>query len=369
MTKVFKLKFPCSSVLARALAMLLIGLFAGLLGACGGGGGGGGASTGSGSGSAGIPANTPTGTNSNAPVTSTISAATVTPTYTGEELSAYNTVSLARSACGFGGVNQNATLDAAALNHNAYLAQNYQFGHFETLGLVGYTGNQPYQRGVASGYSSAFTHYTEVLSMATNTPKTGFGALGARRLLAAPYHLVGIMGVDREVGISVRNAGQVGSGADYIVANSSWAPSVYLAINFAAQQSMPMQHQSSTDVLTYPCAGIAGTAYQLSAETPNPIPSRNLATAPIGQPIFVQVLAGQTLVITSASVIGPSGAVALLPTMTNANDPNSELTTSQAMIIPAAPLLQNSSYSVSIVGTNGGVAFTRNFTFTTGAFS
>jgi hypothetical protein len=305
-TTTFKTHALSKTALEKGMAILL----ACSLSACGGGGGVGGSGAGV------TPTNSPsgssTGNTENAPIASTISAANVVPTYTGEELAAYNTVSLARTSCGFGGVNQNASLDAATLNHNAYMAQNYQFGHYETLGLAGYTGNQPYQRGVAAGYPSALTHYGEVLSMATNIPKAGFGLLGARRLLAAPYHLMGIMGVDREVGVSVRSAGQTGSGADYIETNPSWAPSVYLSIDFASQPSMPAQHQSSTDVLTYPCAGVTGTVVELTAETPSPIPARNLVTSPIGQPVFVQVLAGQTLVITSASVIGPTGAVALL---------------------------------------------------------
>jgi len=366
MTTTFKAYRFSKTAFSKGMAILLTAS----LSACGGGGGGG---AGGESGAGVMPTNSPsgssTGNSGNAPIASTIVAASVVPTYTGEELAAYNAVSLARTNCGFGGVNQNSALDAATLNHNGYMALNYQFGHYETVGLTGYTGNQPYQRGVAAGYPNTWTHYTEVLSMATNAPKAGFGLLGARRLLAAPYHLMGIMDVDREVGVSVRSAAQSGSGADYIVTNLGWAPSVYLSIDFAAQPSMPAQHQSSADVLTYPCAGVTGTVYQITAETPDPIPARNLVTSPIGQPVFVQVLAGQTLVITNASVIGPTGAVALLPTMTSANDPNGELSASQAIIMPSVPLAPNRSYAVSITGTNNGVAFSRNFTFTTGATS
>ena len=345
---------------AQSGALVISAFAACVLVACGGGGSGGG--------SASTPTSQPPVATTNT-TASTITTATVTPNYTAEELAAYNAVSTARTTCGFGGVNQNASLDAATLNHNDYSTRNYQFGHFETAGLAGYTGNQPYQRGVAAGYTPSFIHYGEVLAYASNIPKAGFGLLGTRRLLGAPYHLTGLMGVDRELGINVRSAGPAGTGADFTTTNPSWAPSVYLGIDLASQPSMPSQHQSGTDVLTYPCSGVTGTIYQLTAETPNPVPSRNLLTTPIGQPIFVQVLAGNALVITGASVSGPSGSVALLPTMTSANDPNSELLTNQAMIMPSGPLSPSTTYTVSITGTNNGTQFSRNFTFTTGSTS
>lgn len=351
-----------ASALAAAMALT----------ACGGGGAGGsagpaGTDAGGSGGTAGNSAGSlkPLGS-STAFVASNITLATVQATYTGEELAAYNAVTTARTTCGFGGLNQNTHLDDATLNHNAYMAQNNVFGHYESAGQPGYTGYLPEMRGIVAGYPSSLTSYGEVLSSATYLPKAGFGLRGTRMLLGAPYHLMGIMQGNRELGISVRSAGQAGSGADYINTDVSWKPRALLAIDFGARQGLPVQHQSSADVLTYPCAGITDTAYMLGNESPNPVPSRNLLTAPIGQPVFVQVLEGQTLVVTSASLIGPGGAVALLPTMTAANDPNTILGNHQAMIIPTAPLTPNTTYNVSITGTNNGTAFSRNFAFTTG---
>lgn len=331
-----------------------------VLTACGGGGEGGSSTTGNSAESV-----KPLSTTS-AFVASNITGATVQSTYTGEELAAYNAVTTARTTCGFGGLNQNTHLDDATLNHNAYMAQNNLFGHYETGGQPGYTGYKPEMRGIVAGYPSSFTSYGEVLSTATYMPKVGFGLRGTRALLGAPYHLMVIMQGNREIGISVRSAGQAGSGADYIMSNAAWAPRALLAIDFGARQGLPVQHQSSVDVLTYPCAGITDTAFMLDNETPNPVPSRNLLAAPIGQPVFVQVLEGQTLVISNATLTGPGGAVALLPTMTSANDPNAVLGAHQAMIIPAAPLAPSTAYNVSITGSNNGTAFSRNFSFTTG---
>jgi hypothetical protein len=174
------------------------------------------------------------------------------------------------------------------------------------------------------------------------------------------------MDLHREVGINITSSGPSGSGADVIV-SGSFAPAVRLAISLSSRSAFPVQRQSSTDVLTYPCSGITGTAYQLTGEDPNPVTPRNLATNPIGQPILVQVLLGRTLIITSATVTGPSGAVALLPTMTQTNDPNGRLSSNTAVIMPDLPLQPNTTYSVVINGTNNGVAFTRSFSFSTGS--
>ena len=331
----------------------LAGALTGLLVACGGGGGGAGTTV------------TPAPTDPFIP--STISVATVLPTYPGgsEELAAYTMLNNARTTCGFGGLNQNAQLDAASQNHNNYLALNNMVGHFETSGLPGFTGVTAQERAIAAGYSEQLS-YDENLSYTSYESKIGYGQAGMRRLLSAPYHLSGLVDLHREVGINVTSSGPTGSGADVIV-SGSFAPAVRLAVSLSSRSAFPVQRQSSTDVLTYPCAGITGTAYQLTGEDPNPVTPRNLATNPIGQPILVQVLLGRTLVITSATVTGPSGAVALLPVMTQANDPNGRLNSNTAVIMPDLPLQPNTSYSVVINGTNNGAAFTRSFSFSTGS--
>jgi hypothetical protein len=246
------------------------------------------------------------------------------------------------------------------------MATNNVFGHGETPGLPGYTGSNSNDRATAAGYPVARQSFSENLAVKSGSAvtKAGFGASGITGLLAAPYHLEGLVGPHREVGISVRSSGATGSGADFIV--SGFTPGAWLSTSAGSTLTLPAQRQSSTDVLTYPCNGITGTAYQLNDETPNPVTPRNLATNPIGQPIFVQVLTGRVLVVTNVSVTGPAGAVALLPTMTQSNDPNFRLAPNQAFIMPNLPLQPNTSYSVVINGTNNGTPFTRSFTFSTG---
>jgi hypothetical protein len=135
----------------------------------------------------------------------------------------------------------------------------------------------------------------------------------------------------------------------------------------ASSATMMPQVQDANSVLTYPCQGTTGTGWQVLNETPNPVTPRNLATNPIGQPIFVQALSGQTLLIQSASVTGPLGSVALLPTLTAANDPNAHLSGNQAILMPNLPLAPNATYTVSIAGTRNGTAFVKSFSFSSGS--
>ena len=334
-----------------------VGICAGLLlTGCGGGGGGGSSSAAP---AGGTPTYTAPTTNASVPVVATGASAT---TYTGEELAAYNWFSTNRQTCGFGLLQQNAQLDTAARNHIVWMVNNNTFSHYEVAATAGFTGVTPWDRMAAAGYSGV--QFGEILAGISTSNKTGFGLKGARNLLVAPYHLMGAMQGNREIGVSVKSGGPIGSGADYtaaVTANES-----YLAVDMAASHALLPQVQRSTDVLTYPCQGVTGTAYALTAESPNPVPSRNLAVNPIGQPVFVQLLAGNVLVITSVSVTGPAGAVALLPTMTASNDPNQELLANMAIIMPSAPLSPSSAYSVFITGTNNGVGFSRSFGFSTG---
>lgn len=288
----------------------------------------------------------------------------LTPSYTGEELIAYNTLNTARASCGFGFVQQNSTLDTAALNHVTWMVQNPPNGHSETAGTNGFTGATPGDRITAAGY--VWRAYAEVLTYSTATPKAGYGLSTTRALLSAPYHMAGIMFVNREIGLSLKTGGGTGSGADLTWPGGT--SRVYFVADFAASSSMAPQLQAASEVLTYPCQGTDNTAYALRNESPNPILPKDLATNPIGQPVFIQVLAGRTLVIASSSITKASDTTAVLTTtLTAATDPNFELTANQAFIMPSSPLAANTQYRVTIQGTNNGTPFTKDFTFTTGS--
>ena len=330
------------------------------LAACGGGGGGGGAST-----------TTITGGNANASQNTTVPIVTVAPsapTYapSSEELAAYNAINTARTTCGFGYLQQNTLLDTAALNHITWMVDNNTLSHYEVANTPAYTGVLPANRFTSAGYTN-LVNVGEDIATLSNTARTGYGLTGTRQLLAVPYHLTSLMQGNREIGLSVKTGGALASGAD--ITYSGATANVFLVADMASSTTLQTQQQSASAVLTYPCQGVTGTAYQMTNESPSPIPARNFASSPAGQSVFVQVAAGQTLVITSSSIVTTIGSnpVPIAVTLTSANDPNGMLTANQAVILPNVPLATNTEYTVTVQGTNNGALFLVNFTFTTGS--
>ena len=259
------------------------------LSACGGGGGGGsssGAST------------TPVFVASNI-----ITSAPTGMTYAGgsEELQAFNLLNAERAACGYGYLSQSTALDNSVINHATWLGvNNYAMSHNEEAvfssgpnvgtNTTGFTGVNPVDRMVAAGYNQTDADKVQEVgaSKQPSTTKTGYGSTAVRNLLAAPYHANAMIGPFRNLGVTIKSSAVAGLGAD-ITAPAGSASRVFFFANLGYLQGTVAQQIGSTDVLTYPCQGTTGTAYQLTAETPNPVPGRNLATNPLGQSVFVSI--------------------------------------------------------------------------------
>lgn len=323
---------------AIALASLLA-----VLSACGGGGGD----------------ETATTPSEPAPSDSSINSQIPTSTYaTGsEELAAFNLLNAERIRCGFGALQQNAQLDQAALAHADWMLINGIFAHEESTAYPnGFTGVHSYDRATAAGY--AWTDTVEVIAFGDNASKAGRGSKGVRELLSGVYHAPGALLPMKDVGISVREPADVGMSTLIV-------PTEILAGTTGDHQLL-----STSEVLTYPCNGTSGTEYQLTAESPNPVPGRNLSTSPLGHSITVMVRHGQTLGLTSAQMqrVSDGSVVVLRAPVTGDSDPNGMLAYQPHVgyVIPDGPLQPNTAYSVTVNGTNNGAAFTRTFTFTTG---
>lgn len=302
-----------------------------------------------------------------------------TPSYPAgsDALIAFEMLNRERSRCGFGMQRQNALLDRSAQGHVGYLALNAGLSnptHTQTVGRPGFTGATAADRARAAGYGSGvradLTQVGENFNMLYhNQPLMGkgFTSLLIQNLLNAPYHTRGMMGNQKEVGLFYGPIAQVRESATStryeaaIVLNHGVADSS-VASNF--------QRPSATMIRTYPCDGATGIQKELRFEMPNPTPGRDLQTNPIGSSIYIASASEQSILrITNATVQNRTTGTfsALLPVMTRSNDPNRMLGTNEAFIIPNAPMQAMTAYSVVIDGTNDGVAFTRRFTFTTGA--
>ena len=298
-----------------------------------------------------------------------------------EQDQAFNLLNSERNSCGFGYLTHNANLDTAAQAYvNWFIVNYFTDNHIEAAtfpsganqgqATTGFTGVNYYNRTAAAGYNqtnpSALGEIGAPVWYSTNI--AGTGITGMRALLASPYHLKEAIGPFRDIGLTVTSGGPQGSGAA-IIGPVGTQVSTYLWIDLGYQSNATPQLANSATLQTYPCQGTTGTAYALFGEEPNPVPGRDLSVNPIGQPVFIQIRPGHSLVVTSITMTQTSNgaSVNLLPTVTAANDTNGMLSPNMAFAMPNSPLLQNTQYSVSVQYTDNGIAFSKTFTFTTGA--
>ena len=314
---------PNRTAIAAALSLTT------LLTACGGGGGG----------------STST-TSSTGSTTSTASAgAAATPQYaTGsQELAAFTQLNSMRQQCGFPAVSENTLLDTAAANHYQYMVDNQVTGHYETQGNPGFTGVTPQNRATVVGYS-----YGAGEANGSYTGGSG-GALAIIGLASLPYHSAGIFSSFAEVGMKY---GTFAGGLDAFEMMTGSGATTHVL------QGSP---------ITFPCQGTSGVDYE-GASIENPTPTINgTAFSQWGTPIAVIGNTGDTVTLTSGTLIDPNNNSIALNLLDSANDSNHELPTYVASAFPSVPLKPNTTYMATLAGTDNGVTFTRQFSFTTGS--
>ncbi|HWT20463.1 MAG TPA: CAP domain-containing protein [Variovorax sp.] len=288
---------------------------------------------------------------------STIVTSVPAPTYAvgSEELAAFNLLNAERSRCGFGLLAQNAHLGIAAAGHANFQLVNNLVGHFQDDAKPAFTGVTPADRANAAGYgrglvlddfADATGAKANVLGPTEFAPQ-GRGVAAVRSLLSAPYHALDLLSPQLDVGFSIMSSDLVGTTANF-------GPRAITQIATGIALGQFSQKPDGAAVQTYPCDGTTGTAYQLKNEQPNPVPGRDLSTAPVGQPIVVAVRVGQLLTISSATMVKKSDGspVILRAPMVRANDPNFLADPSRAIILPDRPLEANTDYNVTVEGTN-----------------
>lgn len=306
---------------------------------------------------------TTSGGNSNH-ASSIVTTAAPTPTYANgsEEAAAFNLLNAERARCGFGTLVQSTQIDAAAQSHADWGLSNWVWSHYEngTNYPLSYTGYSANDRVIAQGYTDLGNAGEVMAGDIGTSAKAGLGSQHMRRLLSAPFHLRILTAGYRDVGFSIRSNSDAGS------TNAA----VYEQVNLAYKQSTSKQLQSSSSILTYPCEGTTGVNYRLTSETPNPVPGRDLAANPLGHPIVVRVREGNALSISDVSLrnLATNSLVTLRSSATTkANDTSGRFMSNEAYVIPDSPLIQNTSYRVTMTGTNSNVPFTKTFVFSTGS--
>jgi hypothetical protein len=329
-----------------------------------------------------------------------------TSTYTDEKMVAFDQLNSDRAQCGFGKLQQNAKLDLAAQGHAEWLAANpfvatthvqdpstgkgvvtgvfgddqrINAGYFtapvNTLGSDGkyrlipgnYVGSGEVI-GVPAWGTALTCQYCQNNASYGNTELSA--RTGVRQLYASIYHLYGILEGERDVGFGVATGDSSTSGG------TRYIKSVVIdsgTVTGWVRQSIP-----ANTVLTFPCQGISGITPAFGGETPEPFPSRG--SKEYGQPIYVMGADGTTVTLNAASsTITPAGGVPVATTLFNsAVDPlpstdGRNVKSNQVFLVPTQRLLDNTTYTVVLNGTNTGLvtsanptgAFFRTFTFST----
>lgn len=335
--------------------LLLVSL---LLAACGGGGS-----------SETTPAPTPTPTPTPTPVSVVIPAATYPAG--SAELGGWTTLQQARVLCGFGALRQNTQLDAAALAHARYLVSISVAGatsvlsHYESTKTDPYyTGYYPWDRTQRQGYGDQVAEILEatVWDYDTSNPPAlptleQRGAASMLSLLNTVYHLSGALYDGADVGFGA---------ALQTVASGTSRHEEY---RFGSLNGYQTQRISlgAGKLATYPCEGSSNvpTTFIPANESPNPFPTLTSTSQTLGPPIYLKVDAPQVLRLTSASISSGSTTVPVT-LLTQANDPQRELSASEVFVVPNSALIANARYQVNLSGSISGVPFSRSFSLSTG---
>lgn len=310
------------------------------------------------------------------------------------EQATLNLLNYNRTQCGFGALTPNQALNTATSNHANYLKSVSESNQMafashneqaETLSngvVLSNTGvTNPYYSGLTLGdrlnpttlgTAAVRTQYpnngyVENLGM-TSIQTTNMNYVvdkvtatenSLRGLFAAPYHMQGLLHpAFKEVGISYQLA-QWQNGGYRTFGN---------ILELAAALPMNSGVTEPTRTLNFPCDNVV-TAYELNNEYPNPFgTTRDLATHPVGQPIYVRGVANKAIVAISGTVSTNGQASSNLYTLTASNDPNKILQPNEAMLIPLNPLQPDTTYQASYqVKFSDGSTENQNFSFRTQA--
>lgn len=263
----------------------------------------------------------------------------------------FNWLNFRRQQLGLSTLSRNTYVDAAAQGHSTYQGLNDTITHKEIVGNAGFTGVNvgplPHvsdtDRLAAAGYQFGQNGYAygEVISKTIDT--SGFNAAGD--LITAIYHRFVIfepMFKEAGAGAATSASGYTYFTTDFVAngLDRGIGTGKYVVYPFANQTNIPNIFYSDN-------------------ELPDPVPNRNAVGFPIS--IHADILA--TVTVQSFTVQPRGGSPLAVQLLTHAADP--ETPSGAAAIIPLDVLASGTIYDVMFIGTVGGVAVTRSWSFTT----
>ena len=266
-------------------------------------------------------------------------------------------ISSARQNCGLGAVTVDAELTKIATQHAQYMqyifanvtptAFNAHDEH-EIAAIARWTGkNNPFFSGVTIADRLANAHYSnQAYGAVENISHTVlFNSIGkvaspdyvaqtlVKSLLSAPYHLRSLM---------IPSLSHTGSSALAYSPHGKVADKSkgYIFVNISSP-TYHTQNNTVKGIFTYPCDNTIGTHTALYDESPNPVlrTNRDLKTAPIGQPIYINMPSAQHIIVRNIRLYDiQRTAKVKVELLDYRNDPhkgtNHELKENEAFILP-----------------------------------
>ena len=322
-------------------------------------------------------------------------------------LAGSNKISLARQACGLGGVDYNEELTNISIKHAMYTQHLFSeknvggfnaHGEEELVGLESLTGKaNPYFAGIDlqarledANYSN-IAYGTSAENIVHRNHFTPGGMISspqysaidmAKALLAAPYHFRTLM---------IPSLTQTGTGMVMYTPQkkdpNEWKGYIFVNTSSSDKSSAG---KSFKGVFTYPCEGVTDTHTALWNEAPSPVygTGRNLRTDPIGQPIYISMPEATSIKVSNVKFRDTQRKVDVpINMLDGSTDPykntNYELSPNEAFILPITDgfkscevgnkkgencgLYGNTSYTVSYdILVNNSTLQSKSFTFKTG---
>jgi len=257
-----------------------------------------------------------------------------------------NWINYRRAQAGVGALAHNNMLDRSAQAHSDYQRMNNVVTHSEEPAKPGYTGATDKDRVEAAGYTLTGAYATgEIIAATTN--QSGFYM--AEELVTAIYHrFVMFEPLFKDMG-----SGSATTSAGY----------VYFTANLGASRGYSAGLPSHT-IVTWPFNGQTGVQpnFLSDYEEPDPVPDPGVNE--VGYPISVHANLTEPLVVQSFTVRARGGADLRTRLLVKGQDPSTTMA-SVAAIVPLSRLASNTIYDVSFVGTVSGVPVSKSWSFTT----
>lgn len=288
-----------------------------------------------------------------------------TPTYDAGsvESAILSQVNSYRKQCGFPTLSQNTILDASAKAHTDYqVANSFTVTDEEIAGNPGFTGVTANDRAIAKGWPTGLYAANQNAGAIDDnlTTDAQYGQLIANTWATGVYHQTAVTWLANLTGIGSSS----GNDGGYKV--------VIADLVFSSDPTVSDSLASGNLPATFPCAGVTGIPSYGAGEIPMPPVYETYTNSGgtvlrWGTPVTIEGNAGDVVQLSTGTYTAPDGTVIELNQVTAANDPNKLTMANKVVAYPTNALTSNATYIVDLSGTINGAAFTRHFTFTTGA--